>query len=285
MTNLTWTEIFYSLQGEGARVGSPSIFIRMWGCNFTCDGFSMPPKEKSTERFDIDPTQYKKFEDLPLVSTGCDSYSSFDKRFRHLANKGPISEMVGNVVRVVLDKTKADKNKRPLKGIEIVMTGGEPLLGWQKLYPQLFRELISKGVRNFTFETNGTQTIKPAFQSYLNKYGKSVTWSISPKLPESGNCLRDSIKPLAVKSMVACPGTNGFFKFVISRDKSIKHVEMALRKYKEEGIELPVYLMPVGGTPEEYDRNKKNVAQACLEHKWNYSPRLQVDLFGNKWGT
>lgn len=34
--NLTVNEIFYSLQGEGARVGQPSIFIRLSKCNLAC---------------------------------------------------------------------------------------------------------------------------------------------------------------------------------------------------------------------------------------------------------
>lgn len=33
---LTVNEIFYSLQGEGGRVGEPSIFIRLTKCNLAC---------------------------------------------------------------------------------------------------------------------------------------------------------------------------------------------------------------------------------------------------------
>lgn len=36
MNRLLIKEIFYSLQGEGARAGSPSIFIRLAGCNLHC---------------------------------------------------------------------------------------------------------------------------------------------------------------------------------------------------------------------------------------------------------
>jgi organic radical activating enzyme len=34
--NLRVNEIFYSIQGEGARAGEPSIFIRLAGCDLAC---------------------------------------------------------------------------------------------------------------------------------------------------------------------------------------------------------------------------------------------------------
>lgn len=37
MQKIPISEIFYSLQGEGTRMGVPSVFIRFWGCNLSCE--------------------------------------------------------------------------------------------------------------------------------------------------------------------------------------------------------------------------------------------------------
>ena len=81
------SELFYSAQGEGRYVGVPSIFLRMFGCNFTCSGFGCKPGERSTEADEVAKTVelYKTFEELPLVNTGCDSYASWHPDFKHLS--------------------------------------------------------------------------------------------------------------------------------------------------------------------------------------------------------
>jgi organic radical activating enzyme len=80
------SELFYSLQGEGRFVGVPSVFLRTYGCNFTCAGFGCKPGEKSTGADDVAEVVhlYNNFLELPLVETGCDSYASWHPAFKHL---------------------------------------------------------------------------------------------------------------------------------------------------------------------------------------------------------
>jgi len=85
MSKIKIAEMFYSLQGEGMFAGIPSVFLRTFGCNFTCGGFGLPHGQKSNEHTLVDPTKYSKYDELPLVHTGCDSYASWDVRFKHLS--------------------------------------------------------------------------------------------------------------------------------------------------------------------------------------------------------
>lgn len=284
MQKIKIAELFYSLQGEGKYVGTPSVFLRTFGCNFTCGGFGMPKGELSNERFTIQPDQYKKYDDLPLVHTGCDSYASWDVRFKDLS---PLmtTEAIAEKIVDMLPEKKWNKE-------HLVITGGEPLLGWQRAFPELLTHESMKNLKYVTFETNGTQKISDDFKKFLfnysNKYGMGdaeFTFSVSAKLSASGESWEDAILPEVVNTY----NTFGqvYLKFVIDKDTDIEEVERAVKAYRDYGLGLDcdVYLMPVGGTDVKYFSNYKQVAEMAMKKGWKYSPRLQVDIWRNAWGT
>jgi len=65
-------EIFYSIQGEGAHVGVPSIFIRLYGCNLSC-GFCDELLHKGEyESFSFDEVlgRIKAYPSMNVIITG-----------------------------------------------------------------------------------------------------------------------------------------------------------------------------------------------------------------------
>ena len=122
--------------------------------------------------------------------------------------------------------------------------------------------------------------------NHSNKCGTGnieFTFSVSAKLSASGESWDDAILPEVVNSYHNY-GTV-YLKFVIDKDSDIKEVERAVKAYKDYGLECDVYLMPVGGTDVKYFSNYKAVAEMAMKKGWKYSPRLQVDIWRNAWGT
>lgn len=284
------SEIFRSIQGEGLYTGTPSVFIRFFGCNFTCSGFGMEKGKLSEERHNIDVSKYEKYEDLPLVHTGCDSYASWDPRFKKFSNDYTAEEVIEKILKIVPEKQRQQTH--------IIFTGGEPLLkGTQKNIIELLPLLRKNGFLKYTFETNGTQILLNELKDYLDKYTSEVTFSVSSKLySSSGESSDKAIIPQAIVSYDDMINDYGkptiiYFKFVVSNEDDIADVEKALEKYetyfsvKRPQIEYSVYLMPAGGTVESYEKNEKNVLELCMKHGYSFSQRLQVPLFKNQWGT
>lgn len=276
------SELFYSLQGEGLFLGTPSVFLRTFGCNFTCSGFGMPRGKRSTERFDVKPGEYKEYNRLPLVHTGCDSYASWDPRFKHLSPLLTIPAIVDRMQELLPGGKFGYKH--------LIITGGEPLLGWQRQYVPLLKEIANRDMDlgHITFETNGTQfldkTLKMTLANQVNEY-MSVTFSISSKLPSSGEAFEDAIKPLVITDYNDVDMRTSYFKWVVSNPEDWEDVQRAIDAYQSAGVYLPVYLMPAGGTDKGYEQNKKWVAELAMKHGLRYSPRLQVDLWKNGWAT
>jgi organic radical activating enzyme len=283
MSKIKVAELFYSLQGEGQYLGTPSIFLRVFGCNFMCQGFGMPRGELSRERLAVDPAKYKQYEDLPLVHTGCDSYASWDTRFKHLSPMMSISEIVDRMQQLL-------PGGKFSNDIHLILTGGEPLLGWQRSYPALFDEIRSRGMglSQVTFETNGTQELNIDLVESIVDHDIDVTFSVSSKLPSSGEAWEDAIKPEIIKQYYSA-GELTYFKWVISNEDDYNDIIRAVEEYRKvlnyRMDFIPIYLMPAGGTTKVYDNNERWVADLAMRNGWRYSPRLQVQLWKNAWGT
>jgi 7-carboxy-7-deazaguanine synthase len=285
------SEVFYSLQGEGRFVGVPSVFLRTYGCNFTCSGFGCAPGEKSPEADEVAKKieLYSDFNSLPLVNTGCDSYASWHPAFKHLSPTQTTEELVERMLSLTPNNAWLQNNGND---VHLVITGGEPLLGWQRAYSELLSHSKMADLKNITFETNGTQELHKDFEHFLldwtlnPKHGKrsknALTFSVSAKLSASGEKWEEAIRPDIVMSYAEIGHT--YLKFVVETDAHIEDAIKATDEYRRAGFKGVIYLMPQGGVVQPYDANKLRIANICVEQGWNYSPRLHVDLWGNGWG-
>jgi len=254
MSKIKIAELFYSIQGEGRYMGVPSVFLRTFG-------------------------DYKM---LPLVSTGCDSYASWDPRFKDLSPMLTSEAIVDRIMEIIPHNTWQDEH--------LVITGGEPLLGWQRAYPDLLRHPKMAGLKEITFETNGTQKLTEEFKEYLLEWQmpnldfyREITFSVSAKLPCSGEKWEEAILPEVVCEYEQI-GT-AYLKFVIATEQDFADAECAIAAYRKAGFKGHVYLMPVGGVESVYALNNRTVADLAMKNGLRYSDRLQVPLFKNEWGT
>jgi organic radical activating enzyme len=242
----------------------------------------MPRGELSTEADKIAErvVEFAEYKSLPLVSTGCDSYASWHPAFKELSPMVETEGLAKAIVETLPFKEWRDEH--------LVITGGEPLLGWQKAYPDLLNQPCMKGLKEITFETNGTMRLTEKFKEYLTDWTfggdeREITFSVSAKLPASGEPWKDAIKP-----KVVCDYENygtAYLKFVVATEQDIEDAMKATEEFRAEGFTGHVYLMPVGGVESVYALNNKAVAIAAMKAGLRYSDRLQVPLFKNEWGT
>jgi organic radical activating enzyme len=282
MSHLKVSELFYSIQGEGRYMGVPSVFLRTYGCNFTCGGFGMPKGEVSSERdvIAIKAEDYTDYKSLPLVSTGCDSYASWDPRFKHLSPVLSTVSIVDSILTILPHGRWMDEH--------LVITGGEPLLGWQRAYPELLSNEKMRGLKEITFETNGTQELSQDLSVYLqqwkiNREKNALTFSVSPKLSISGEKWSEAICPNIIRQYESIGFV--YLKFVIATKEDALEADKAVKEFRNGGFRGPVYFMPCGGVESLYNLNAKNVAIEAMNRGYRYSDRLQVPLFKNEWGT
>lgn len=309
--SIRYSELFFSIQGEGQYGGIPTGWFRFFGCPLDCNGFGQKdPTNPDTYILpyqNFDPSTVKKMEDLPVWEYGCDSSYSWSSRFKHLAHNNTARE----IAEMIMDKMKTESNPKGTfmhpngQQHHMCWTGGEPLM------PKHQRDVISileewrlieggpvKGTNHnsatnvpnyMTFETNGTVALLPEFLEFFRnrgKWGGELFFSVSPKLfTVSGEKREKAIKPHVVKQYYDL-SREGQLKFVVGpEDRQWEELLEVIDMFRKAGADYPVWIMSVGATLEGQQSVQEQVANKALQHGFNYTTREHVEIWGNKIGT
>ena len=240
-----------TIQGEGKKVGTPSVFVRFGRCNMRCQGFEV---EYET------PSGIKK--------CSCDSYYASDIAFREQWSKYESSKPLIEELNKILPNYKLD----------IVLTGGEPLLYWSNIEFQKFMKYYIDKDYNITIETNASLPIM-----FTQDWQKKILFSMSVKLSNSGEAL---LKRVNIKTLTSIINfcDDSYLKFVIDTDT----LDTASKEIDDILAQIPycdVYLMPLGDTAETIEKNSISVINLALEKGYMYSDRLHIRVWNNKRGV
>ena len=295
MEKLRYSEIFYSVQGEGRFVGVPSVFFRVFGCNFNCHGFGqgrdetkwLKPEEMPYMTQDL--SHVKHVRDLPVVEIGCDASASWSSRYKNLVAWEGIDDIAQRITAYTPNNTWTNNNGTD---IHFIITGGEPML-WQRETQILLRQPEFNSLKNLTIETNCTQLFKAGFDKFLQglvagDYTKEpvhITWSTSPKLSISGEKWDKAIKPEVVAEYKDTRNL-GQLKFVMGhKDREWEELDTVIAQFRDVGVDWPIWIMPVGAREEEQNVTAGEVARKAFQRGYNVAARVHVYLFGNAIGT
>ena len=291
-----YSEIFYSIQGEGHYTGVPTAWLRFFLCNLQCNGFGqIDPTNPDTYELpfeDFDVTTVKRVEDLPVWEKGCDSSYTWAKKFKGLMGQETPTVLASKIFDAI--KTESNPEGKFLHPVSkqhqhMCFTGGEPLMATGQMavvgiYNTLKEQDNLPG--SMTFETNGTQRLRDPFIDWANSIDTEVFFSCSPKLfTVSGEKSDKAIKPEIVAEYHNLSKA-GQLKFVVGpKEREWDEMEEAVEKFRSAGVDWPVWIMPTGAREQEQHASAGDVAQKAFQRGYNVAARVHVYLFGNKIGT
>ena len=291
-----YSEIFHSIQGEGHYTGVPTAWLRFFLCNLQCNGFGqIDPTNPDTyelpfEDFDVDSVE--RVEDLPVWDKGCDSSYTWAKKFKGLMGQETPSVLANKLVDIIKnDSNPEGKFLHPVTNQRqhLCFTGGEPLMiTGQRAVIGIYEELKKQNnlPGSMTFETNGTQKLRPEFIDWVNSIDTEVFFSVSPKLwTVAGEKPEKAIKPEVVADYYKLSKA-GQLKFVVGdKDDEWNEMESVIEQFKKSGIDYPIWVMPTGAREEEQTATAGAVAERAFKRGYNVAARVHVYLFGNAIGT
>ena len=291
-----YSEIFYSIQGEGHYTGVPTAWIRFFLCNLQCNGFGQTdPTNPDTYELpyeDFDAKKVNRVEDLPVWKHGCDSSYTWAKKFKHLMGHETPEVLADKIVDILRnDSNPEGLFRHPVSGQtqHLCFTGGEPLmLMTQDAIVGIMKSLQERGnaPSSITFETNGTQKLKDTTKEFLTDMEQEVFFSVSPKLwTVAGEKSAKAIKPEVVAEYKDTRNL-GQLKFVMGhRDREWEELDTVIAQFRDVGVDWPIWIMPVGAREEEQNVTAGEVARKAFQRGYNVAARVHVHLFGNLIGT
>lgn len=299
-----------TIQGEGHYTGVPTVWIRLFGCNFTCAGFGQKnlqdPATWELPWNNHDFSQYTELSQVPMFKTSCDSFYSWHKDLRHLSHNEDADVIVDKLTKLlvhpVFNKSGSFVHEFSGQETHLAITGGEPMMQ-QGAMELLIREFAARdNCPSFvTVESNGTRPIKKELVDLIREHKTSKSngglhsdnnknspewfWSISPKLSASGEKWDDAIKPDVVKNY-SYASNKGQLKFVVDgTDQVWDEVQRAIELYRAANINWPVWIMPEGTSKDRQmeDRIAK-IAEDTVARGYNFSARVHNYVWANSVG-
>ncbi|HIC00843.1 TPA: 7-carboxy-7-deazaguanine synthase QueE [Candidatus Poribacteria bacterium] len=226
---MKYSELFYTIQGEGMLTGVPSVFFRTSYCNLRCIWCDTP-------------------------------YTSWEPEDKSIS-----------VNKVVEEITKYNCRY-------VVITGGEPFLQAKEL--MVLCHELSEGGHHITIETNAT--------IYADVSAHLI--SMSPKLrnsnPKPSNRYFEMHQRERIRADVIHKFLDNYtcqLKFVMETPKDLEEIQCL---QLEIGIpNEAVVLMPQGISAKEIQSKQEGIIKICKQNGYRYSPRVHVDLWGNRRGV